>query len=356
MAGRDANPDSGGCQPTIAPVSGQRTEPVVRRIVQSWRDLTGGRARGVDDRERRTLVACSGGADSSALAIALGHATKEFVVGHVVHDLRAPDAAERDRRASEELSGRLGVDFSSEHVRPGEAAGNDEANARKMRYSALESMARAHRCAYVATGHHAGDELETVLMGLIRGAGPRGLGGVRPWRSLSDSVTLIRPLLGISREETEGVCRSFGWTWVEDETNRDETRLRACIRGRVSPALECIRPGAAIRASRSAALIREAGEVVLESAEALLRCAREVNGGLAWSRESLRGRRGIVLGELLRLAIARVGGEEGLDRLGGVTLDAIVESLRDRGEERTFTLRTVIVRAEGGGLEVIPRG
>jgi len=81
----------------------------VRRIVRAWRALTGGR--GVRDVDRRTLIACSGGVDSSALVLALATATEHLVVAHVVHDMRGAEDALADRDAARVLAERVGLGF-----------------------------------------------------------------------------------------------------------------------------------------------------------------------------------------------------------------------------------------------------
>jgi tRNA(Ile)-lysidine synthase len=169
--------------PTIQRVS--RRDRTVRTVSRAWRELTGGLTRGRDS-QRRTLIACSGGADSSGLAIALASAVSkprmQFVVAHVVHDMRAEDEALADRDATKGLAARLGLEFVESRVRLRGLSGNAEAVARRLRYAALKQLAEDHGCGFIATAHQADDQLETMLMKLIRGAGPRGLAGVAPSR------------------------------------------------------------------------------------------------------------------------------------------------------------------------------
>ena len=151
----------------------RRSDPAVAEVVARWRRLTGG---------ARTLVACSGGADSVALLLMLRAATDDLVAGHVVHDLRPRDEALADRDAVRGLADACGVPFVSEEVRV--PAGNAEGMARTARYEALARMAQEHGCASVASAHHAGDQLEGVVMALVRGAGVRGLGGAQEIREI----------------------------------------------------------------------------------------------------------------------------------------------------------------------------
>lgn len=348
-----------------------RSDPVVRRIAGAWRRLTGGRT--VRDAHRRTLVACSGGADSSALVLALaaaGGAAGAVVVGHVRHDLRSAEEADRDLEAARTLAGALGLEFASTRVNVLALPGNAEDNARRARYDALAEMARAHGCGHVATGHHADDQLESVVMALMRGAGPSGLGGMAERRvlrtggsmgSVADGepasagvVVLVRPMLGVTRREARDLCRRCGWEWREDRTNEDEGRLRAAVRRRVGPVLEEIRPGTALRVSRSAALVREAAGLVRRRALRLVEAGGSAGAGpgpagggrmLRWARGTLARQPAVVVGEALRLGAGRLRAGRGLDRLTRAAVDPVVRAVRDGSTEpREFRWASVRVR------------
>jgi len=298
-----------------------------RRIVREWRALTGGRA--VADRDRRTLVACSGGADSTALALVLAAARAESVVlGHVVHDLRdrAETSAERDRVAG--LASRLGVGFVEASVAVRTAAGNAEGNARRARYVALERMAFEASCPFVATGHHADDQFETVLMGLLRGAGVRGLGGAHPRRGLGTrGVVLVRPMLGVGRVDAERICARAGLGWAEDATNADELRFRAGLRHRVLPVLREMRPTGAARASEAAAQLREIGDLVEGLGEALLAEALRSEREISWDRGVLERSHPAVVSAGLRRGFAVLHGGRFADRLPARSVRLVVDAI-----------------------------
>lgn len=163
-------------------------------------------------------VAVSGGADSLSLLVLARAAGCVVTAYHVDHGLRAGSAAEAG--LVEDAAGRFGAGFVglSVEVDPG---ANLEARARRARYSALP--------AEVATGHTADDQAETVLINLLRGAGPDGLAGMRPGPR--------HPLLGIRRSETRALCAELGLQVVDDPTNADPRFLRNRVRHELIPLL-----------------------------------------------------------------------------------------------------------------------
>lgn len=320
-----------------------------RRILRAFRVLTGSRAGGA--RLPRTVVACSGGADSVALALALVRGKVPVVLAHVVHDLRPASAAHADRDRVRELGRRLGVP-----VIEGAAAvrrvgrGNHEAIARRLRYAELARIAREHDAPFIATGHHADDQLETVLMALVRGAGVRGLGGIAAKRGLAGTprVMVIRPMLhplaAITRAESEAICRAAGEPWAIDATNADTTRLRAALRHGVIPALRALRPSAPAAAARAAALHRSA-------AEAIERRARTVLGPEASVvvRSRLAREPEVVIGAVVRREYRDVIGAAGIDRVSARAISGVVDAVRDlHSEARTFDLGRLRVTVRGG--------
>ena len=330
---------------------------------------------------RKTLLACSGGADSSALVLMLSAVTRHLVVAHVVHDLREPGVREGDRDAARDLARQMDLPFVHGQVevrRAGGGGGNVEARARRARYALLGELAREHGCPYVATAHHADDQLETMLMRLIRGSGPRGLAGIAEHRALvggagdevpgqewnacgggggGGGVTLIRPMLDLSRADSEAICRMAGWSWRHDHTNDDRARLRARIRHDVMPVLRSIRADASHRSTGSARLMGEAARIVDERARFLDEAAGEpVNGAargagsgpdLAWRRESLESEPGIVVGTLLRQAASKLGRGCGRDRLGLRAVDPLVCAICGGSPEpREFCWKGCVIRVD----------
>jgi tRNA(Ile)-lysidine synthase len=205
------------------------------------------------------VAAVSGGADSMAMLYALaGLGRRDLVVAHFDHRLRG-EASREDARFVEAEAARLGLAFALGSAEVGEEAArrgaNLEATARDLRYAFLEETAVARGAGWVATGHTATDQAETVLMRLARGAGPDGLAGVAAVRALGDrGVRLARPLLDATREETVAWCRERGIDYRVDATNLDTALARIRAREELLPGLERLSPGATTNLARAAAL------------------------------------------------------------------------------------------------------
>ncbi len=302
-----------------------RRDPAARRVITAWRRLT------TADRSRRagpgrdTLVACSGGADSSALVLALAAAVfgakgepARIVVAHVMHDLRSPQEAGADRDSTRRLAELVGAKFVEAGVRVKAKGGNLEAAARKARYAALVKLAKREGLPFIATAHHADDQLETMLMALMRGAGPRGLAGVAVSKHMEGrwvprtlcGVRIVRPMIeaGVERADTERICRVAGWKWAVDATNADETRLRAAVRRRIVPVIKSLRPDATQRACVTAAIMADAELMISARAESLMAMLETDEGGvLVWERDRLRREPKAALGALIGLAASDLG-------------------------------------------------
>ncbi len=330
-----------------------RKDPAAAAAIRSWRTLTGGR--GVRDPQRRTLIACSGGCDSSALALTLSAASRNLVIAHIVHDLRPPAQAHADRDAVQALAERLSVPFAQASIQPRAAGSNAEAAARRLRYQALARLASQHACPFVATAHHGDDLLETMLMRLLRGAGPRGLAAIRASRPLNARTTLIRPLLAAARADTVRLCGLAHHAWQEDSTNTDVSRFRSALRHGVVPALKALAPHVVTRAVASSDLLAGAADLVHDRATALLAAATRDESGLWWLRASLAAEPPVVLGELLRLAARDCSGGRGMDRLSRPTLRRATEAIRDDSTEpRTFAWRSVRLLVTARRITVQP--
>ena len=141
---------------------------------------------------------------------------------------------------------------------PAPRTGNLQAWARDQRLGAAAGLATT-RGARVATGHTMSDQAETVLYRLAASPGRRALLGMR-----AEDGLLVRPLLDVSREETESHCRSRGLSWREDSSNASPEFARARTRDLLVPALRALHPAAERNVARTAELLREEAEVLDE--------------------------------------------------------------------------------------------
>jgi len=199
------------------------------------------------DRQKPVLIGLSGGADSFCLFHLFRQLNYNLVVAHFDHSLR-PNSA-HDAELVEELVGATPVPFvlGREDVRKfsGEQGMSIEEAARFLRYRFLFSQAVKVGAQAVVVGHHADDQVETVLMHLLRGSGLAGLRGMQvfqlpnPW---SDEIGLLRPLLGFWREDIEAYCRDHGLVPLEDQTNKERKYWRNRIRLDLIPYLETYNP------------------------------------------------------------------------------------------------------------------
>ena len=197
------------------------------------------------------LVGVSGGPDS----VALLHVLREvgaslglsLEVAHVDHGIRGPESRD-DCEFVRGMAARLSLPFHLARLDLREAgdrrgAGNLEARARERRYRFFAEVASERRMGKVAVGHNRDDQVETMLMWLLRGCGPEGLKGMPAARPLARSpegagrAVLIRPLLEASRGEVLAFLESRGLDYREDPTNRDARYLRNWLRGVVLPEL-----------------------------------------------------------------------------------------------------------------------
>jgi tRNA(Ile)-lysidine synthase len=179
------------------------------------------------------LAAVSGGADSVALLLGLLELREPLgiavSVAHLDHRLRGAESA-RDRAFVEALAAAHGVPCVADAADV--PAGNVEAEARRLRYAFLERSAEALGATKIATAHTRDDQAETVLLRLLRGAGRRGLGGIRPRRG-----RIIRPMLACDRIQVRGYLVERGATWRRDLSNFDLAFERARVRHGFLPAL-----------------------------------------------------------------------------------------------------------------------
>jgi len=223
------------------------------------------------------VVACSGGADSLALAFAVDYVATRRGLAHgavVIDHGMQDDSAEVASWVGDELAalGYEDVSVIAVDVDRSTAVG-PEAAARQARYRALDTEARA-RAATVWLGHTLDDQAETVLLGLARGSGSRSLAGMVP-----RAGHLVRPFLQIRRTTTEQVCAELGLEPWQDPHNSDRRFARVRVREIVLPMLEAeLGPGVAEALSRTAELVRDDSEFLDRLAAQTSRAAEGLGG------------------------------------------------------------------------------
>ena len=177
-------------------------------------------------------------ADQAGPVVAKG----PLIVGHFHHGLR-PQQADADQAFVESLCQDLGVpcETGSADVRKIAAQQGDglEAAARELRYDfLLRDLAERHGARYLVTGHTADDQAETILHRIVRGTGLRGLAGMPRARSLSPAVSLLRPLLTLSRSAVHAYLAAIEQPYCSDESNSDPAFTRNRIRNQLLPLIQ----------------------------------------------------------------------------------------------------------------------
>lgn len=230
---------------------------------------------------RGVLLAFSGGADSVLLFSLLQDYTKErhlpFAAAHVHHGIRG-ETAERDAAFCRDTAQAAGVPFFLCRVDTPAFAAEEgkgqglEGAARTLRYRALDGLLTAHPIYGVcATAHHATDNLETLLLHLLRGSGIRGMCGIPPIRG-----AYVRPLLSLSRAEILAAVEEEGLPYVTDETNGTDDYARNYLRHEVLPRISRIQASPEAAANRLCENLREDAAFLDRLAEQT--CAEMVRG------------------------------------------------------------------------------
>jgi len=240
------------------------------------------------------LVAVSGGPDSVALLHVLHELRSDLElhleVAHMQHGIRGEDSR-NDAKFVADLAGRLGLTLHLKEIdlpelRSRAGKGNIEAIAREQRYRFFSEIASARKLNKIATAHTQDDQAETVLMWLLRGAGRKGLGGMRPAQGLHSSgngsdrsCAIVRPFLDISKAEILEYLGQRQLDYCIDVTNRDTKLLRNWIRLDLLPQLrERIDERVGARLAVQADMFRDEQAVLDQVAHAALEKCRRGDG------------------------------------------------------------------------------
>ena len=252
-----------------------QTDPFLRRVA-SFID-----AKHLLAPKASVVVGVSGGPDSVALLAALRELTREpardykLTVAHLDHALRAEAADDAAFVAGLAEQWRLPCIAERRDVaaRAAQSAISAEEAARVVRYEFLQEAAERAGATHVAVGHHADDNVETILYRVLRGTHLRGLAGIPPSRALSggSEVLLVRPLLTCRREEIETFCTRARLTWRHDPSNSDRRFTRNFIRHELLPLVRRrLNPRADAALLRLADAAQQAEGVLSELAGAVL--------------------------------------------------------------------------------------
>jgi len=313
------------------------------------------------------VLAVSGGADSVALLRGMvslreqaGPATDQsaLIVAHLNHGLRGADA-EEDARFVADLAARLGLPVEigrADTAALADAEGDGlEAAARQARYRFCLEVAQRHSARYVATGHTADDQAETILLRIVRGTGIRGLAGMPRARPLSPAVSLIRPLRGFRRRQVAEYRESLGQAFREDAGNQDPRFTRNRVRHGLLPLLaEQYNRRVDEALLRLGGLADEVRQVVDAEADRLRRqCVRDdSSGGLLIDCAALSGESEYLIREFL-IALWR---EQSWPRqaMGRREWQALADLARGPAENALTLPGNILAKKEGNQLLLIP--
>ena len=280
------------------------------------------------------LIALSGGPDSTALLaalVALRQALSfQLVALHVNHRLRG-DESDEDENFCRKLCGERKVAF---HVERLSGHVKDESGLREARYLALTQIATQTNADIVLTGHTLDDQVETLLFRMFRGTGPAGMKGMEAVRKLNDHLALVRPMLGVGRNEVLAFLNRIGLEARFDSSNADEGYARNFLRHTVVPAIESRFPGANERLDRLRMLIAEDEEMLdLFTDDAYRRVTLDIDEAEIWSLDAFLAERQAIRRRLVARALRSRSIELTFDRTeqilnaaaqrrGAVSLDA----------------------------------
>jgi tRNA(Ile)-lysidine synthase len=279
--------------------------------VRGWLDRLGPDRGGM-------VVAVSGGPDSVALLRSLvACGAGPLLVAHVNHQLRGAES-DADQQFVEELARSLGLVLRSERIpvaAQAETEGDNlESVGRRVRYDWLVGVARATHCRWIATGHTAGDQAETVLHRLLRGTGLQGLRGIAPRREAASGIWVVRPLLTVTKTDVLAYLESVNQSFRQDSSNLDPRFTRNRIRHELLPLLaKEYNPAIGGIMARLAAQAEEAWLEIEALARELLVAAERPRAGdtLVFDRGVLAAAPPTRVREMLRLVWARESWPQG---------------------------------------------
>ena len=275
---------------------------------------------------RELVRACSGGADSTALVgllhLLAGPEHLTLTLAHVDHRLRATSGADAEHVARTAAGLGLACDLRHLALAPGPGL---PARAREARRAALLAVAAARGAPAIALGHTATDQAETLLMHATRGCGLEGLAAIRP-----SEGPWLRPLLGLTRDDTRALCHRLGLELRDDPANTDLRHSRVRVRLEVLPRLRADNPRVDLAFAALAGQAADAEEALAAWAEREELARRR--GPSAWSVDDLHALPRAIRTRVLRRICAHAGVD--LTALGAAVIDDIDRVLLARAAAR----------------------
>lgn len=310
------------------------------------------------DKKEKLLVACSGGADSMALLFCAIKAGYEVVVVHALHDMRPIEEAGKDRDlvkkfCDDNFLEYFELDICLQKLPLYQDKTPSEGTYRTHRHKKIWRLACELNISYVLTGHHADDQLETMIMKLCRGSGLRGLSGIAEkvnYKAISKSgkMSYIRPLLRISKEEIYKICKLNNIPFNEDKTNEETYIVRNKIRHEVIPVLKSVFPNCAALSSNSAFSIASAQEVIEDELYRIKRFQEENAEMVRIPIEFLQSSKDVVIYEWLRSSfdhlITSKNNSSQFDAINYTLVKKVISSIRNRQKNKFSWPQGIVVR------------
>lgn len=254
------------------------------------------------NKDTSVLLAYSGGADSSALL----HLLKEDSIkngyklhaAHFNHQIRG-DEANRDAEFCKKACEKLDIPFhlgTADIPSLAKENGNSiESEARERRYAFFEKVMRENNISILVTAHHAEDQIESIMLHILRGSGIAGLCGISHCRTFANNLFLVRPLLNAKKDDILSYCAENNIEFVTDSTNFDNCYARNFIRAELTPKMRELQPNLCSAFERLSSSANEANDFIDASANDFLDSEGENNISLSKFNELHRALKSRVL-------------------------------------------------------------
>lgn len=295
---------------------------------------------------QKLLVAVSGGADSLALAAAVEFEAKKhgLLIAAAIIDHGLQKKSDKVAAKAKATLQTIGFDeVVIKKVKVGKNGG-PEAAARGARYLALEQIQIQLNCDFVLLGHTESDQAETVLLGLVRGSGPKSIAGMS-----EKNGAYLRPLLEIERSQTEQFCLDSGISFWKDPQNNDTRFQRVLLRKKVLPYLEKTLGGSVAKGLvRTAALLREDDEYLNSlSQKAFKKISSKAPGVIKLSVSELEKLSPAILNRVIKLALDELGSQSARSHVL-----AVAELVTNWHGQKPLTLPGVRVVRQGQAITI----